>query len=380
MIKTSSKIKVCIACALCAAVTAAGALAGCAQTDDAIYLAEGGNTQTNNIVTYVSQDSTTYSSAAEVVAAVADSVVEISTEAVTTQWGMQYVVSGAGSGVIVGQSDDLYYIITNDHVIEDATDITVRLRDGEEFGAELVAADDAADIAVVTISSSEQLTLAQWGDSDDLQIGEDLLAIGNPLGSLGGTVTKGILSATERTIIVNDYKMTLLQTDTAINPGNSGGGLFNMRGQLIGVVNAKTSDEEVEGICFAIPANDARATFDDLVTYGYVQGRAHFDIEIAEGSISSGIGGAAQTITYVTAVGDDVPEGTFMKYDRIYKINGATISSLADYNAAIADISAGEEVTVEVFRGSVSQGIFGNSISFAEESTAFTVTAAQYGA
>ena len=153
-----------------------------------------------------------------------------------------------------------------------------------------------------------------------------------------------------------------------------------MRGQLIGVVNAKTSDEEVEGICFAIPANDARATFDDLVTYGYVQGRAHFDIELAEGSISSDIGGAAQTITYVTAVGNDVPEGTFMKYDRIYKINGATISSLADYNAALADISAGEEVTVEVFRGSVSQGIFGNSISFAEESTAFTVTAAQYGA
>lgn len=307
-------------------------------------------------------------------------MVEISTEATMTQWGMQYIVSGAGSGVIVGQDEDTYYIVTNDHVIEGANDITVRLRNGEEYEAELVAADDAADIAAITITCGEQLEIAVWADSDELQIGEDLIAIGNPLGSLGGTVTKGILSATERSIVVNDYEMTLLQTDTAINPGNSGGGLFNMRGELVGIVNAKTSDEEVEGICFAIPANTARDTFNDLLTYGYVQGRATFDIELTEGSISSGIGGAAQSITYVTAAGDGVEEGTFELYDRIYKINGNEITTLASYNAALADISAGDEVTVEVFRGKISQGFFGNSITFEEQSVSFTVTALQYGA
>ncbi len=373
---TKNKLKLFAACSLCIAVAAACTLAGCVQTEGEAGRAQSGGNE-NTVVSYVAEDSAVYSSTAEVVAAVADSVVEINTEAITTQWGMQYIVSGAGSGVIVGKSDNTYYIITNEHVVEDANDITVRLRGGEEFEANLVAGDDAADIAVVTITSEDELTLAQWGDSDDLQIGEDLIAIGNPLGSLGGTVTKGILSATERTIIVNDYEMTLLQTDTAINPGNSGGGLFNMRGQLIGIVNAKTSDEEVEGICFAIPANDARATFDDLVTYGYVYGRATLGIELAEGTISSGIG-SSSSIVYVTAVADGTAEGTFELYDRIYKINGVEISSLSGYNSVLADISARDTVTVEVFRGSVSQGFFGSSITFAEESETFTVTAAQY--
>lgn len=374
--KKPAIFKMTAAIALCTAVAASCVLAGCAQ--DTAEVSQ--YSKDTNIVSYVSTQTQVYSATAEVVEAVADSVVEISTEATMTQWGMQYIVSGAGSGVIVGQDEDTYYIVTNDHVIEGANDITVRLRNGEEYEAELVAADDAADIAAITITCSEQLEIAVWADSDELQIGEDLIAIGNPLGSLGGTVTKGILSATERSIVVNDYEMTLLQTDTAINPGNSGGGLFNMRGELVGIVNAKTSDEEVEGICFAIPANTARDTFSDLVTYGYVQGRATFDIELTEGSISSGIGGAAQSITYVTATGDGVEAGTFELYDRIYKINGNEITTLASYNAALADISAGDEVTVEVFRGKINQGFFGNSITFEEQSVSFTVTALQYGA
>lgn len=374
--KKPAILKMTAAIALCTAVAASCTLAGCAQdtAGDSQY------SKDTNIVSYVSTRTQVYSTTAEVVDAVADSVVEISTEATMTQWGMQYIVSGAGSGVIVGQDEDTYYIVTNDHVIEGANDITVRLRNGEEYEAELVAADDAADIAAITITCGKQLDLAVWANSDELQIGEDLIAIGNPLGSLGGTVTKGILSATERSIVVNDYEMTLLQTDTAINPGNSGGGLFNMRGELVGIVNAKTSDEEVEGICFAIPANTARDTFSDLVTYGYVQGRATFDIELTEGSISSGIGGAAQSITYVTATGDGIEAGTFELYDRIYKINGNEITTLASYNAALADISAGDEVTVEVFRGKINQGFFGNNITFEEQSVSFTVTALQYGA
>lgn len=331
------------------------------------------------VVNYVSTDSTVYSSTAEVVSAVADTVVEISTESIVTNWGMQYIVSGAGSGVIVSKSDTTYYIVTNNHVIEDANDIKVTTRDGSSYEATLVATDDSADIAVVEITTNHILNVAIWGNSDDLQVGEDLIAIGNPLGSLGGTVTKGILSAKGRKITVGNYSMTLLQTDTAINPGNSGGGLFNMRGELIGVVNAKTSDEEVEGICFAIPSNIAKSVYDDLLTYGYLKGRATLPIEIAEGTISSsGINTQTESIVYVTNV-LDVTSNTFKQYDRIYTINGEKVTSIASYNNILASIKPNQVIEIEVYRGQITQSIFGNSISFATKITKFNVTATQYG-
>ncbi|MCM1368090.1 MAG: trypsin-like peptidase domain-containing protein [Roseburia sp.] len=355
----------------CAAISVFSVLSvGCSKTEDPT---------TQTVVSYVSTDSRVQSSTADVVADVADTVVEISTETVKTQWGAQYIVSGAGSGVIIGKSGSLYYIVTNNHVIAGANDINVFTRGGVEYSASLVATDDSADIAVITVSTSDTLKIATWGNSDSLSIGEDLIAIGNPLGSLGGTVTKGILSATGRTITVGDFAMTLLQTDTAINPGNSGGGLFNMRGELIGVVNAKTSDEEIEGICFAIPSNTAKDVCDDLMRLGYLEGRATLPITVVEGALSSGMNTQAQTIVYVTdATG--AASNTFKQYDRIYKINGEQISSIVEYNAALAKLSPGESVAVQVFRGSKSQSMWGNNITFASDVTEFTVTALQYGA
>lgn len=330
-------------------------------------------------VSYVSTDSKVYSSTAEVVKAVADTVVEISTESVVTSWGRQYISSGAGSGVIIAVSNNTYYIVTNNHVIEGVKNITVTTRDGITYEGALFATDDSADIAVVSITSSEELNVAVIGNSDDLQIGEDLIAIGNPLGSLGGTVTKGILSATGRNIVIGDYQMTLLQTDTAINPGNSGGGLFNMKGELIGVVNAKTAEEEIEGICFAIPINIAKKVFSDLLEYGYILGRATFNIEVAEGSISSRVmSSQATTIVYVTSVNTNSSQN-FKQYDMIYKINGVEITSLLDYNIAMSKINAGDTVEVEVYRGSISQSFWSSGISFADEITKFTTTAKQYG-
>ena len=330
-------------------------------------------------VSYVSTDSKVYSSTAEVVKAVADTVVEISTESVVTSWGRQYISSGAGSGVIIAVSNNTYYIITNNHVIEGVKNITVTTRDGITYEGTLFATDDSADIAVVSITSSEELNVAVIGNSDDLQIGEDLIAIGNPLGSLGGTVTKGILSATGRNIVIGDYQMTLLQTDTAINPGNSGGGLFNMKGELIGVVNAKTAEEEIEGICFAIPINIAKKVFNDLLEYGYILGRSTFNIEVAEGSISSRVmSSQATTIVYVTSVNTNSSDN-FKQYDMIYKINGVEITSLLDYNIAMSKIAAGDTVEVEVYRGSISQSFWSSGISFADEVTKFSTTAKQYG-
>ncbi|MDE6201752.1 MAG: trypsin-like peptidase domain-containing protein [Clostridiales bacterium] len=319
------------------------------------------------VTSYVStQTMSTGGTTTEVVAMVAESVVEIRTESVTTQWGMQYVVSGAGSGVIVAHDADYetYYIVTNNHVIEGARDIKVSLRSGgDAYTATLVASDVAGDIAVISINEKSTLNVAVWGNSAGLLVGEDVIAIGNPLGSLGGTVTKGIISATERSIPVGNYTMTLLQTDTAINPGNSGGGLFNMRCELVGVVNAKTSDEEVEGICFAIPADTARSIFDDLVTDGVVSGRVTLGISVAEYDSST---------VYVTAAA-----GGFAQYDRIAKINDVTVNSLLTYHDALAALKPDDEVTVILYHGRVTQSMFGGRLTFDDNPTTITVTAKQ---
>jgi len=182
------------------------------------------------------------------------SVVEIKTETmVRDRFFGNYVSKGAGSGVIIS---DKGYIITNYHVVDDATSIYVTLEDGDEYEAEYIGGDSRNDIAILKIEG-KNFVVAKLGNSDKLIEGEDVIAIGNPLGELGGTVTEGIISSTSREITIDGVKMDLLQTSAAINPGNSGGGLFNMNGELIGVVNAKSSGSEIEGLGFAIPVNTA---------------------------------------------------------------------------------------------------------------------------
>lgn len=354
---------------------AAVCVAACAA---ALCFSACGSEPIRSSVSYLSVQTEVYSSTAEVVREVADSVVEISTESVTAQFGMQYIVSGAGSGVIVGKTGEDYLIVTNNHVVEGANEITVRTREGKRLEAALVAADDSVDIAVVSVSSDEELKLAVWGNSDDLQTGETVIAIGNPLGNLGGTVTQGILSATSRTIAVDSYSMRLLQTDAAINPGNSGGGLFNMRGELVGVVNAKSNREGVEGLCFAIPSNTARTAYEDLNEYGYLVGRSTLHIRLAEGS-AAGSGGQTQTVVYLSAVEENA-DGNFRRYDRLAEINGVKIDSLLAYHNVMAGIRPNDKVEVTVYRGSVVQSVFGGSLSFESSPTVFTATAAQYGA
>ena len=151
-----------------------------------------------------------------------------------------------------------------------------------------------------------------------------------------------------------------------------------MKGELIGIVNAKTADEEIEGICFAIPINNAKRVFSDLVEYGYILGRATFNIEVSEATLSSGMGGQAKTVVYITKVNSN-SSSNFKQYDMIYKINGVEITSLLDFNNALAKINAGDEVTVEVYRGSVSQSFWSSGISFSNDSETFTTVAKQYG-
>ena len=291
-----------------------------------------------------------YNSVTEVYHAVAASVVEITTETVqTSMWG-QYVSSGAGSGVIIEKSG---IIVTNYHVIEGAKTVTVRLTDGSEYSASLVGYDKAGDLAVIKINAGDKsLTVASLGCSADLEVGEDVVALGNPLGSLGGTLTTGIISAKDRTIKVEGNDMVLLQTNAAINPGNSGGGLFNMAGQLIGIVNAKISEEGIEGLGFAIPIDIAHPIISDLIKYGYVRGVVDSGLTIMEVT--------NQNLYYayqkygITSTGVIIIESRntseLQLGDIIVSVNGSSISSASDIELILKQFSVGETVTLTVKR------------------------------
>lgn len=282
-----------------------------------------------------------------VAAAVENSVVEITTEVVSTSnFFGQFVTSGAGSGVII-TSDG--YIVTNNHVIDGASNITVRLKNGNEYKAVLIGTDADTDLAVIKIVANETLSPAVFGNSDVIKVGQQVVAVGNPLGSLGGTVTTGIISALDREVTVEGKKMNLLQTDTAVNPGNSGGGLFNLKGELIGVVNAKSSGSDVEGLGFAIPAVTASKTVSELIEYGYVKGRVDLGLILID------ISDAMTAMYYrVNALGcyvsssqytDDLKQG-----DRIIAINNREIVYSEDILALKNDMSVGDTITVTVVR------------------------------
>ena len=300
----------------------------------------------------VSEDESDALSVSEIAAMAADSVVEIVVQSTSDSGYIgQTILTGAGSGVILTQSG---YIITNNHVVEDADSIKVRLRNGEEYDAELIGADSKSDIAVIKIDA-ENLTVAVVGDSSLLQVGELAVAIGNPLGELGGTVTDGIISALDREITIDGENMTLLQTNAAINPGNSGGGLFNGRGELIGIVNAKSSGTDIEGLGFAIPINDAMEVFNDLVEYGYVRGRVDTGMQMLEinDTQTAYMYRVSQLGLYVYEVenGSSAQSAGLQSGDYILSVDGTEISSLADFNSAIDAHSVGDQVEISVLRG-----------------------------
>ena len=206
----------------------------------------------------------------QIASVVSPSVVAITTEQMSssqTWFGGYYVQSGAGSGVIISQDG---YILTCAHVVSGATSVKVQLNGSDEsYDATVVGQDSTSDIAVLKIDATG-LTPAVIGDSDALAVGEVAVAVGNPLGTLSNTVTDGIVSALNRQVTVQNNDMTLIQTDASISPGNSGGGLFNANGELIGIVNAKSSYSEAEGIGFAIPINTAMEISRQLIESGSV--------------------------------------------------------------------------------------------------------------
>lgn len=291
---------------------------------------------------------------AQVSALVSDTVVEITTEFVNTSGWFQYVSSGAGSGVILSEDG---YIITNNHVIcgDDSTTpadaIKVRLTNGDEYEAKLIGTDSDADIAVLKIEATG-LTPAICGDSDKLVVGEAVLAVGNPLGELGGTQTDGIISALDREIDVNGTSMTLLQTSAAVNPGNSGGALFNMRGELIGVVNAKSSGTGIEGLGFAIPVNDALSVAEQLMEYGYVRGKVAIGVSFyeCEDSLTARYYGLPGYGVYVMELTKGYNENALQVLDRVISIDGQEISSFSDISNIVKQHEVGDVLKFQVSR------------------------------
>ena len=314
----------------------------------------GGGMTINKVVTSVDKTSTTETaelSTSKIAEMTADSVVEITTEVVQTgRFSPQYITSGAGSGVIISENG---YIITNNHVIEDASKITVTLRDGKSYTAKLMGTDSQLDVALLKIDASG-LKAATFGNSDNLKVGDKTVAIGNPLGQLGGTVTDGIVSSLSRSVVIDNVTMDLLQTNAAINPGNSGGGLFNGQGELIGLVVAKSSGETIEGLGFAIPVNHITAVLDDLTQYGYVRGRINLGMSLLDikSSQMAMMYGVSNTGCYISSVETDsnAAKAGFSSGDRIISINGKEVSTVEDANKIVSELKVGDTATFKLER------------------------------
>ncbi|MDR1617156.1 MAG: trypsin-like peptidase domain-containing protein [Syntrophomonadaceae bacterium] len=276
----------------------------------------------------------------------AASVVEISTEIrQVSPFSQHYITKGAGSGVILAEDG---YIVTNNHVIEGAGSITVRTADGKEYKSSLIGTDAKTDLAVLKIEAAG-LVSATFADSASIKVGEPAVVIGNPLGELGGTVTSGIISAKDREINIGEQTMTLLQTSAAVNPGNSGGGLFDRNGNLVGIVNAKSSGSDIEGLAFAIPSNTVKEVVAEIIANGYVTGRPQLGISIVEVSDtrSAFMYGLNETGVYVYAV---LNKNGLEAGDRIISINDEIIKSKADISSLLQKYTVGDAVTVEVAR------------------------------
>lgn len=289
----------------------------------------------------------------QIASVVSPSVVAITTEQMSssqTWFGGYYVQSGAGSGVIISQDG---YILTCAHVVSGATSVKVQLDGSDEsYDATIVGQDSTSDIAVLKIDATG-LTPAVIGDSDALAVGEVAVAVGNPLGTLSNTVTDGVVSALNRQVTVQDNDMTLIQTDASISPGNSGGGLFNANGELIGIVNAKSSSSDAEGLGFAIPINTAMEMAKQMIEKGYVarpaMGVTVITINDAQTAMQYGVSNYGVYI-YQIASGSGAEKGGLKLGDRIISIDDVAVSSASDVQKYCQSKEVGDTVTLQVER------------------------------
>ena len=299
----------------------------------------------------VSVDSSKVLTAAEIYAANVNSTVGISATVRSTSRGRTVEGTASGSGFIL-TSDG--YIVTNYHVVEGASAIKVNTYDNSTYDAKLVGYDDSNDIAVLKIDASG-LSPVVLGDSDKMNVGDNVVAIGNPLGELTFTLTAGMVSALNRQITIDDMSMNLIQTDCAINSGNSGGALFNSYGEVIGMTNAKysssgnSSSASIDNIAFAIPSNTVSNIVTSIIEKGYVE-KVYIGVTV---SASYGQRGSQNvqgvTVKSVTE-GSPAEEAGIKEGDIITAVNGEKITSASGLSAWTSKSKAGDVLTLSIIR------------------------------
>ena len=350
-----------VALALCCSLLGGALGAGIIALIDGTGKGLGGNTQVSNVL--VGQRDTSkinineietgkLLTAAEVYAANVNSTVGITTMVTTNFWGYQTTSPASGSGFIY--SDD-GYILTNFHVIEGSKSITVSLYDGRELEAKLVGYDESNDIAVLKVEA-ENLVPVIIGDSGSLNVGDPVVAIGNPLGELTFSLTAGTVSALEREVTFSGgITMNLIQTDCAINSGNSGGALFNLYGEVIGITNAKysgssNSGASIDNIGFAIPINRVRSIVDSIIEKGYVV-KPYIGVTIVDVSAETQSYGLPQgaSIRSVEADGPAAKAGLQIN-DIVTHVNGEQITGSVDFKSFVLESKPGDVLRLKLWR------------------------------
>ena len=289
----------------------------------------------------------------EVYAQNVNSTVGITTSITTNYFGYQTTGAAAGSGFILTADG---YILTNYHVVESSDSIKVTTYDGTSYDAQLIGYDESNDIAVLKIDATD-LTPVVLGDSDTLNVGDSVVAIGNPLGELTFSLTTGVVSALDRPVTFSTGStMNLIQTDCAINSGNSGGPLFNEYGQVIGIVSAKlssssNSEASVEGLGFAIPINDVKDMVTSIIEHGYVTGKPNVGILMKDGPQEAqqyGVPAGSEVLAVLD--GSGAGKAGLQAGDIITAVNGTAVSGSEALKAAVQDCKAGDKVTFSVYR------------------------------
>lgn len=275
--------------------------------------------------------------------------------------------AGTGSGAVYKVEDDTAYIFTNNHVIEGSDGIEVMLQDGQRVEAEVIGADVWTDLAVLAIDAEYVSVVAEFGDSDNLTVGEPAIAIGSPLGTeFASSVTSGIISGVGRTVPVDtnmdgefDWEMTAIQTDAAINPGNSGGPLVNIAGQVVGINSMKISSGVVEGMGFAIPSNDAVDIINELEEHGEVvrpvMGVGMVDLSMISHEQRVSMLELPEDVTTGIVVaevqsGSPADEAGLEANDVVVSYNGEEVANGMELRQHIYDTEIGEEVEIEFYR------------------------------
>lgn len=346
--------------AMIAGVLVAAMLAGFGGSaiGNAVFGGSGGGTtvyqgkRPSTVINTASIDTSKQMTAAEVYAGNVNSTVGITTQVTTNFWGYTTQSAASGSGFIYSADG---YIITNYHVIESASSIKVTLYDGKSYDAQLVGYDESNDVAVLKIDAKD-LTPVTIGDSDNLNVGDSVIAIGNPLGELTFSLTSGAVSALDREVTMsNNVTMELIQTDCAINSGNSGGALFNLYGEVIGITNAKYSGSSgsgasIDNIGFAIPINSVRSIVDSIIEKGYVA-KPYIGVmvsDVSDEAISYGTPAGAAVVSVTE--GGPAEKAGLQANDIITAVDGKEISGKSGLSSIIADCAAGDKLTLSVYR------------------------------